>query len=66
MKQFNVMLVREDQTSAMERVLNMFRIGLNEWDRTRVLYYQGYGYVNYTIVCTEEVFTSIKDVMNQV
>ena len=65
MKNFYAILVREEQTANMESVLNKFRVGLNEWDRTRVLYSNGHGYVNYTIICTEDVFKSIKRMVKE-
>ena len=64
MKKFYAMLVREDKTESMEKVLNKFQIGLNEWDRTRVLYSNGTGYVTYTIICTEDVYRSIRKIIN--
>ena len=64
MKKFYCILVREDQTTTMEKALNRFRIGLNEWDRTRVLYSDGVGYVNYTIICTDKTFRSIFQIVN--
>ena len=63
MKKFYALLVREEQTDTMERTLNRFRIGLNDWDRTRVLYSNGVGHVNYTIICTEEEFKSIRHIV---
>lgn len=63
MKKFYAMLVKEEQTADMERVLNRFRIGLNDWDRTRTLYSNGKGYVNYTIICTEDTFESIRQII---
>lgn len=65
MKKFYNMVVRVDQTVTMEKALNRLRIGLNEWDRTRVLYSNGVGYVNYTIICTDETYASIYQVINQ-
>ncbi len=62
---FYAMMVRENQTDAMERVLIRFRIGLNNWDKTRVLYFKGEGYVSYTILCTADTFKSIKAMMKE-
>lgn len=63
MKMFYTMLVRENMTNVMEGLLNKFRIAMNDWDRTRVLHYGNVGYVNYTIICTEEVFKTIKQII---
>lgn len=65
MKKFYNMVIREDQTVTMEKALNRFRIRLNEWDRTRVLYSNGVGYVNYTIICTDETYGSIYQIVNR-
>ena len=63
MKKFYAMLVRENQTADVERVLSKFRISLNDWDRTRVLYSNGNGYINYTIICTQDEFESIRQII---
>ena len=65
MKKIWYMLVVEDETVKMESLLNKFRVGLNEWDRTKTfLMEDGSKVVGYTIMCTEEVFVSINELMN--
>ena len=64
MKKVYTMLVGENETTNMEKTLNSFRIGLNEWDRTKMFDVQGSRFVNYTIICSEDQFESIVNVMN--
>ena len=64
MKKVYTMLVTEMDTARMEKILNTFRVGLNDWDKSKVFTIQGFRMVNYTIVCEEELFTSIVNVMN--
>ena len=64
MKKFFTLLVTTDDTTKLEKLMNTFRIGLNEWDKTKVFMIDGVGFVNYTILCEEELFTSIVNQMN--
>lgn len=64
MNKVYTILVSENETTRMEKTLNTFRIGLNDWDRSKTLEVQNVRVVNYTIVCSEELFASIVNVMN--
>lgn len=64
MKKIFTMLVVAEDTNRMESVLNTFRIGLNDWDRTKTFEIDGVKLVNYTILCEENQFTSIVNQMN--
>ena len=64
MKQLYTMLVWTNSMDRMEKLLGQFRIGLNEWDKTRAFDYQGGQVVSYTILCDESVFVSITNIMN--
>ena len=64
MKKVFTMLIGVNDVTLMERTLNNFRIGLNDWDKTRVLTIDDTQVVNYTIICDEETFTSIVNVLN--
>ena len=59
MKNIYTILVTVEETSMLEKLFNMYRIGLNDWDKTKPLDFQGAKVINYTIVCEENVFTSI-------
>lgn len=63
-KKVFTMLVLVDERERMEKVLNTYRIGLNEWDKTKVFNIQGTELINYTIVCESNVFDSIVKTMN--
>lgn len=64
MTKINALLVKKELVSTVDGVLNKFRINLNDWDRSKVLYSNGEGYVIYTIVCTKDQFESIKQIIN--
>lgn len=64
MTKINALLVKKELVSTVDGVLNKFRINLNDWDRSKVLYNNGEGYVIYTIVCTKDQFESIKQIIN--
>ena len=59
MKSIYTVLVYENYTAQVESLLNRFRVGLNDWDRSKVFELNGERVVNYTIACTEDVHTSI-------
>ena len=64
MTKINALLVKKELVSTVDGVLNKLRINLNDWDRSKVLYNNGEGYVIYTIVCTKDQFESIKQIIN--
>lgn len=64
MKKVYTLLVLATEVENTERILNAFRVGLNERDHSRVLYVDNTAVVNYTIVCEEEIFVSIVNVIN--
>lgn len=66
MKRIYNALVYENSTAAMESVLNRFRVGLNDWDRSKVFEIQNRRVVNYTIVCDEETYQDIVNMMKSV
>lgn len=66
MKQIYNVLVYESYTAKMESLLNGFRVGLNDWDRTRVFELQNERVVNYTIACDDETYQSIINALNNV
>ena len=59
MRLIYTLLVEANQTSRVESILNTLRIGLNDWDRSRVLELNGVNFVNYTIICEEHQYTAI-------
>ncbi len=59
------MLVSENEIARMEHTLNSFRIGLNDWDKSKTFEFQDSRFVSYTIICNEDQFTSIVYVMNR-
>ena len=62
-KVFN-MLVTVEEAVQLEKVLNTFRIGMNDWDKSKVFELRGYKLINYTLLCEEDLFVSITNVMN--
>ena len=64
MKKVFTMLVMANDTTRMEKLFNMFRIGLNDWDRSKIFDIQGNQVVNYTIVCEEAQFNELVNQMN--
>jgi hypothetical protein len=66
MKQIYNVLVYENYTAKLESLLNGFRVGLNDWDRTKVFEIQNQRVVNYTIACDDETYKSIVDALNKV
>ncbi len=63
-KKVFTMLVVVGDRERMEKVLNSYRIGLNDWDKTKIFDLQGTQLINYTIVCEESIFNSIVKTMN--
>jgi hypothetical protein len=63
MKKVFTFLVAKNEAVKLEELLNNFRIGLNDWDRSKVLDVQGEALVNYTIVCDDDTFNSIVNQM---
>lgn len=64
MKKIYTLLVEAEETNRVESILNTFRIGLNDWDRSKVFEVPGAKFVNYTILCEEDQFTSIVNQIN--
>lgn len=64
MKRIFNMLVMENDTARLESLLNALRIGLNDWDKTKTFCTRDARFVNYTVVCEEDVFTYIVNIMN--
>ena len=64
MKEIFVKLVWVNDAAKMEKILNMYRVGLNDWDKSKVFNYQGGDLVNYTIMCTRETYDAIETAMS--
>ena len=63
MKDLFVKIVRVGDIAKMEKILNIYRVGLNDWDKTKVFTYKDTDIVIYNIMCTREVFDAIKSAM---
>ena len=63
MKTVHVFVIKPEDCALMEKTLNMFRIGLNDWDKTKLLEVKGQNVHVYTVVCDEDVRLSIKNVI---
>lgn len=61
---FNI-LVYEGYTTKLESLFNTFRVGLGNWDRSRIMTVNGINVVNYTVICTKEVYDNIIYYINQ-
>lgn len=66
MKKMHVHPVREKDIAKMEKMLNMCRVGLNDWDKTKVFNYRGVNIVIYTIICTEDIHDTIEQAMKNI
>ena len=64
MKKLYTMYVAEHEVTTLENILNMFRIGLNDRDRTKGFGTPGSMVYVYAFICTENEFVSIMNVMN--
>ena len=65
MKKIYTMLVVASDCERMEKSLNMFHVGLNDWDKSKAFKVADtIEVVNYTILCDDETFTSVTEVMN--
>lgn len=60
-----VKVVRVDETAKMESILNHYRVGLNNWDKTKVFNYNGVKIINYVIMCDADTYEAIKFAMKQ-
>ena len=59
MKELFVKVVPVEDTAKMEKILNVYRVGLNDWDKTKVLNYRGVNLVVYTIMATSDIHEAI-------
>ena len=65
MKTLNVFVVQPYECQLMEKTLNTFRIGLNDWDRSKIFNVNGRDVVTYMVLCDEDTHTSIKNVIRE-
>ena len=65
MKKIYTLLVAESNRSKVESIFNTFRIGMNDWDVSKVFEVNGLRVINYTIMCDEETYTSIVNILNR-
>ena len=63
MKQVFNMGVYVEDTARFEKILNMYRIGLNDWDKTKVFDAYNGKVVFYIIMCTEQEYNNIRNTM---
>lgn len=63
MKNMYNMMVYINDAEKFEKALNRLRIGLNDWDKTRVMILNGERVVNYTVICEQSVCESIINIM---
>ena len=64
MKGFYTILVAVEECSKLEKIFNMLRIDLNDWDKTKIFTINDTRLVNYTILCEGETFGTITNQMN--
>ena len=64
MKEIFVKLVYAEDSAKIEKLFNVYRIGLNEWGKTGSLNYQGTNLISYTIICTRDTFNAIESAMD--
>lgn len=65
MKNVHVFVVKPGNCELIEKTFNMFRIGLNDWDKSKALEVDGKTVHVYTVVCDEETRNSIKNVIRE-
>lgn len=66
MNNFYTLLTTVEHTTKLESLLNAFRVGLNNWDKSKVFEAQGCKYVNYTILTNDETFRALVNEMNRI
>lgn len=65
MKNIYNITVYVGDSAKMESTLGAFRIGMNDWAKTRVLDWNGSKIISYTVLCDENTFESIMNIMNR-
>lgn len=63
MKKLFTMMTLETEAEKLESLLNTYRVGLNDWDKSKVFDIQGYRLMVYTVVCEEDTFVAITQAM---
>ena len=59
MKKVFVNVVRVEDAARMEKILNVCRVSMNDWDRTKVFELNGVNFIIYNIVCEPEIHETI-------
>lgn len=59
-------LVTVEESTRLESLFNTFRIGLNDWDKSRIFEVQGKKLINYTVVTNEGTFGALTMAMGAI
>jgi hypothetical protein len=67
MRDIRLFVVQPTECQLVENVLNKFRIGLNDWDRTKIFSnVRGHrDVVIYMVLCDEQTHESIKTIIRE-
>ena len=65
METLNALVVKTKECQLTENLLNKFRISLNDWDRTKKFEYKGHELVVYNVICDEETYKTIKNLIKE-
>jgi hypothetical protein len=58
-------LLEVEETEMFEKTLNIYRIGLDEWDKSKVFVIGYIDVVNYTVICDDLTAKSLTQTINQ-
>lgn len=63
MKNLHVFLVKPEECQLVEGLFNLSRVELNDWDKTKVFNFKEHDIVIYNIVCEDETYESIDNII---
>lgn len=63
MKDLRIFVVEPTECNLIEGLFNKFKVGLNDWDRTKIFHVRGRDVVIYHVICDEDTQESIKNVI---
>lgn len=64
MKKIFTIVVTEEEGVKLEGLFNKFQIEMNDWEGSKIFEVQGFKLRTYTVVCDEETFNDITELMN--
>lgn len=65
MKTLNALVVKPEECQKIESLFNKFLIDMNDWDRSKKFEVKGCEVVVYNVVCDEDTYKSIKNLIKE-